>query len=138
MAELADTSAWVASRRDPSVRERFDVLLVSGLVATCDMVKLELLHSARNAEEFARRRDQLEALPQCPIAPRVWRRVLDVYQRISEQGGSHHRRVTHPDLIIAAAAEAAGVGLLHYDADFETIAAVTGQPARWIAPRGTA
>jgi hypothetical protein len=27
--------------------------------------------------------------------------------------------------------------LLHYDADLELIAAVTGQPTRWIAPPGS-
>lgn len=42
----------------------------------------------------------------------------------------------HADLLIAAA-EAAGVTLLHYDEDYDRIAAVTGQPTRWIAPRGS-
>lgn len=27
--------------------------------------------------------------------------------------------------------------VLHYDADFERIAAVTGQPNEWVVPRGT-
>jgi len=30
-----------------------------------------------------------------------------------------------------------GVVLLHYDADFELIAAVTGQPMHWVVPRGS-
>ena len=42
-----------------------------------------------------------------------------------------------PDLIIAAAAEEAGIILLHYDADFDRIAAVTGQPMEWVVPRGS-
>lgn len=33
-----------------------------------------------------------------------------------------------PDLIIAAAAELAGLTVLHLDKDFELIADVTGQP----------
>jgi len=41
------------------------------------------------------------------------------------------------DLVIAAAAESAGVALLHYDAHFELIERVTGQPMRWLAPKGT-
>ena len=49
----------------------------------------------------------------------------------------HHRRVKRADLLIAAAAESAGVPVLHYDADFEVIAEITGQPTRWIAPRGS-
>ena len=28
--------------------------------------------------------------------------------------------------------------LLHYDADFDRIAAVTGQAMEWVVPRGTA
>jgi predicted nucleic acid-binding protein len=45
--------------------------------------------------------------------------------------------VKHPDLLIAAAAEAADVAVLHYDEDYDRIAAITGQPTRWLAPKGT-
>ena len=34
-------------------------------------------------------------------------------------------------------AEAAGVTVLHYDADFDAIAAVTHQETEWVAPRGS-
>jgi predicted nucleic acid-binding protein len=36
---------------------------VSGELATCDMVRLELLHSARSATELAEIREELAALP---------------------------------------------------------------------------
>ena len=42
-----------------------------------------------------------------------------------------------PDLLIAAAAESQGLTVLHYDADFDRIAAVTGQPCEWIAAAGS-
>ena len=137
MMELADTSAWVISGRDDELRHEFDGRIESGDLAICDMVKLELLVGARNAREFSEKRLELELLPRCPIRPTEWRRVIDVYEQLARQRGSHQRRVTHPDLVIAAAAEAAGVGLLHYDEDFDAIAAVTGQPTRWIAARGS-
>ena len=35
------------------------------------------------------------------------------------------------------AAERAGMGVLHYDAGFDRIAAVTGQPTEWVVPRGS-
>lgn len=111
--------------------------LAAGEIATCDPVKLELLHGARNAEEFSVVRTRLDLLRQCPIGPREWRRARDVYEVLAHQGGLHHRRVKQFDLLIAAAAESAGFPLVHYDADFETIAAVTGQPTRWLAPRGS-
>ena len=40
------------------------------------------------------------------------------------------------DLLIAAAAEAAGLVVLHYDHDLDLIAEVTGQPVEWILPAG--
>ncbi|MGI8506688.1 MAG: PIN domain-containing protein [Solirubrobacteraceae bacterium] len=48
------------------------------------------------------------------------------------QGG---RKV--PDLLIAAAAEASRLTVLHYDSDFDQIAAVTGQPTQWVLPAGS-
>jgi predicted nucleic acid-binding protein len=40
-------------------------------------------------------------------------------------------------VLIAAAAEAAGVTVLHYDEDYDRIAEITGQPVRWLAPKGS-
>jgi hypothetical protein len=42
-----------------------------------------------------------------------------------------------PDLLIAAAAEEAGLVLLHYDHDFELISEVTGQSCQWVVPAGS-
>lgn len=139
MTELADTSAWVWSRKPayPHLRQAFDTALVDGELATCDMVRLELLYSARNPEEFAEIREELAALPDCPITQNQWRRALWVYEQLSGRGGAHQRSVKHPDLLIAAAAEAAGVTLLHYDEDYDRIAEITGQPMRWLAQAGS-
>ena len=41
------------------------------------------------------------------------------------------------DLLVAAAAERAGLTVLHYDQDFDLIAEVTGQPTEWVVPRGS-
>ena len=139
MTELADTSAWVWSRRRgyPELRHEFDTALVDGELATCDMVRLELLHSARNRLEFAEIREELAALLDCPIGTDEWNRALWVYEQLSGRGGMHQRSVKHPDLLIAAAAEAAAVTLLHYDEDYDRIAEITGQPTRWLAPAGS-
>lgn len=48
-----------------------------------------------------------------------------------------HRSVTVHGLVIAAAAAAAGFGVLHYDADFDTLATVLPFESRWVAPRGS-
>jgi predicted nucleic acid-binding protein len=115
----------------------FSTTMSKGEIATCDMVKLELLCAARNGRDFDERRAEFDELPDLPIGPIQWRRAIDVYRELAHQGGAHQRSVGHQDLLIAAAAESAGVELLHYDEDFERIAAVTGQPMRWLAPRGS-
>jgi predicted nucleic acid-binding protein len=139
LTELADTSAWVWSRRveDPEVRGAFDSALVDGEVATCDMVRIELLSSARNPQDFVEIREELTTLPDCPIGKEQWERALSVYEQLSAREGSRQRSVKHPDLLIAAAAEAAGMTVLHYDEDYDRIAEVTGQPVRWLAPKGS-
>jgi predicted nucleic acid-binding protein len=139
LTELADTSAWVWSRKaaSPELRHEFDRALVDGDLATCDMVRLELLFSARNVGEFAEIREELAALPDCPGGKPEWERALWVYEQLSARGGPHQRSVKHPDLLIAAAAEAAGIAVLHYDEDYDRIAEITGQTTRWLAPKGS-
>jgi predicted nucleic acid-binding protein len=39
--------------------------------------------------------------------------------------------------VIAATAELSGATVLHYDIDYDRIAAITGQSTEWIAPAGT-
>ena len=133
--ELADTSAWTNRGKDPAVFSDFDGLMFSGEIATCSMVVTELLGTAQSPREFRQQREELEVLPQLTITERTWTRALDVWEELVARG--RHRQITPPDLLIAAAAELAGVGLCHYDRDFETIAAVTGQPVRAIAPLGS-
>jgi len=101
------------------------------------MVKLELLYSERNPAEFASLRYELDALPDCPLGVDGWERALEVYAGLASRGGLHQRSARHPNLLIAAAAQAAGVAVLHYDEDYDRIAQVTGQRVEWLAPRGS-
>ena len=79
--QLADTSAWVWTRAvGGELRTAFDEDVIEGQVATCDMVRLELLYSARNATEFTSLRVELDALPNCEIGFDEWRRALEVYE----------------------------------------------------------
>ncbi len=134
--ELADTSVWVRKHL-PGVREWFVPAVEAGEIATCDMVALELLHSARNPDEYRLIETGLRAMPWLRIEATDWERALDVYRALADRGGAHQRSVPHPDLLIAAVAERTGTRLVHYDADYGTIAAITGQPTRWAAPRGS-
>jgi predicted nucleic acid-binding protein len=138
--ELADTSAWIWARKPATpdeVRRDFDDRLLHGRIAVCDVVVYELLWETQNPDEFVRRREQLAMQPQCPVNSATWDRAMNVYQALAERGPLHNREVRLNDLLIAAAAEQFGCPLVHYDHHFDTIAAVTGQPTRWLAPRGT-
>lgn len=136
---LADTSAWVWSRRreHPELRRWFDALLVEGQIATCDVVRLELLYGTRSGEEHDRRRVELAALVTCPIGADEWERAVDTQNRIAHLGADHIEVAKWQDIVVAAAAESAGIAVLHYDEDFDWIERVTGQPTRWLAAKGS-
>jgi len=74
--ELADTSAWIVSRRAsrPALHAEFRDGLLAGAIATCDMVRFELLRSVRNAREFAEVAAELSLVPDCRITgqPNRW------------------------------------------------------------------
>lgn len=132
----ADTSAWHHSG-DAVVAERWRAALGTDSVAICDQVRLEILFSARSAADYQALAEELAGLREISSDASTFRRALDVQHRLARVGGLHHRSVKIADLLIAAAAETAGAVVWHYDADFDRIAAVTGQPTEWIAPRGS-
>ncbi|HEY8724891.1 MAG TPA: PIN domain-containing protein [Gaiellaceae bacterium] len=135
---LADTSSWIWSRKHayPHVRRAFDDQLMAGEIVSCDPVRLELLAGVHSSQYAARRLD-LDALDTCPVTEQEWTRAFEVHGELAQRGTDLHKGVRPMDLVIAAAAESAGVALLHYDAHFELIERVTGQPMRWLAPKGT-
>jgi predicted nucleic acid-binding protein len=134
--ELADTSVW-ARKRHPAINPWFDAALAAGQIAVCDMVALELLHSASTRAIYRQMEGALEAMPWLQMGRLEWLRAREVYRMLSRAGHAAQRAVKHADLLIAAAAEVAGLTLVHYDRDYDAIASVTGQPVRWVRPRGS-
>lgn len=130
---LADTSALARAGR-PEVAARLRPLLAGGAVATCGIVDLEVGYSARDAATHAAVLAERGALPRAEVDEAVVRRALEV-QGLLARRGSH--RLPIADLLVAACAEHAGLTVLHYDADYARIAAVTGQPEEWVVPRGS-
>lgn len=133
---LADTSAL--ARLDlPVVDTALSPLIEAGQIATCEMVELEVLFSARSRDDYARRQRQLrDGFEALAMPDEVWQRALEVQATLA--GKSAHRGVALPDLLIAATAERHRVTVLHYDHDYDVIASVTGQSCHWVVPRGTA
>lgn len=133
---IADTSAWARAERSP-LRRRFGAALRNGQIATCAIVSLEFLHSSRNGDEFDDRMGLLAQLREVPIGRSVTNAALRAYRDLPHRQPLLHRSVKLPDVIIAAAAADAGIGVLHYDADYDTLATVLPFESRWIAPRGS-
>lgn len=132
----ADTSAWHHATK-PAVANRWLAALSANQVGVCDQARLEILYSARSATDYAALADELDGLAQIPIDSETFARAYQVQRELAYVGGLHHRSVKIADLIIAAAAELSGTVVWHYDEDYDRIAAITGQRAEWIAPRGT-
>ncbi|HEU4947729.1 MAG TPA: PIN domain nuclease [Kribbella sp.] len=110
-------------------------LVESGLTATAGMVTLEMLYSARNGDDHGRILAGMQAHEWLYIEDEDFGRAIEVQRQLAASG--RHRAVSLADLLIAAVAERHGVTVLHYDADFDLISEVTGQPTRWVVPRGS-
>lgn len=133
---IADTSAW-AHAAHPRVTRRFTAALRNGQIATSPIVKLELLYSARDAESFDRLGADFAQLRDVPITRSVTNAAERALRALAHRRPPQHRGVSLPDLLIAAAAQDAAVGVLHYDEHFDTLATVLDFESRWIARRGS-
>jgi hypothetical protein len=132
---LADKSALTRRETRPEVRNVLEPLLVAGEIATCGIVDLELLYSARDRATYRSLVEALRGMPRAPIDDTTVGRALEVQAMLAER--SQHRAVPLPDLLVAACAEHADLAVLHYDADFERIAELTGQRIQWVVPRAS-
>lgn len=132
---LVDTSA-IARVGDPPVRRELTQLGRLGLLATCVTVDLEVLYSARSPAEYATISARRAAgFIDLPLNPEIGARARAVQAMLATR--SQHRAAGIVDLLTASAAEYYQAIVLHYDSDFEHIAAVTGQDIRWVVPRGS-
>lgn len=138
MTELVDTSALVLGVRDERVGAWLTDAAAKDLLVLCDMVALEYLMGARTADDYARLELALSGFRWVETVAADWRRAREVHRGLAAQGAGHQRSVRIPDLLIAAVGERAGIPLAHYDEDYDRIAAITGQPTRWVLPRGAA
>lgn len=122
---LADTSALV-QLHNPQLAQRLGGLVVAGLVATCAVVDLEIL-ARFGADERADVLHERRFFLRVPCGDAVLDRAIAVQALV----GDPVPATVH--LAVAAAAEQAGLVLLHDDDVFERIAAVTGQPIERVA-----
>ncbi|MEU9377064.1 PIN domain nuclease [Streptomyces sp. NPDC048255] len=132
---LIDKSA-LARYPKPVVHAVVHPLHNAGVLAVCGAVELEVMYSARSKADADRVRKGMGAFDWLPTPDEAWDRALEVQARLIVAG--KWKAVSLPDLVIAATAERHGATVLHYDGDYDMIAEVTGQPMRWVVPRGAA
>lgn len=138
---LLDNSAWARAldgRLSGPDRETFDAALAAGELWTCPPTLLEMRYSARDGKGFDQLAKRLSALRHAPLTTDAAADALSAQAALAGAKGVSHR-VKPVDLLIAAVAAASDVGVLHYDRDYDTIAAHTSLAINsvWVAPRGS-
>jgi predicted nucleic acid-binding protein len=130
---LVDTSVLKRLALAP-VRARVEPLAEAGELGRASISDLEVGYSARNAREWDSLASALDAFELIETTAAHVHRALQL-QRLLAAKSQRGRKI--PDLLVAAAAEELGVAVLHFDADFDRIAGVTGQRCEWVVPAGT-
>ena len=134
-AYLADTSAFTRLDK-PHVAAAIGPLIAEGKIALCAPVAFELGFSARSGADHDAIMSRIDAFESAPTTEGDHQRALDLQRLLAQQG--HHRALSLVDALVAAVAETRNLTILHYDADFELVSNITGQPSHWVVEPGSA
>ena len=135
---LLDNSAW-ARLSDPALSDERVAEIAdafeAGRIATCLPFLFEAGYSARTARDHDEPLVELLALPRFQIDAEVERRAVDAQRQLARIG---HHRLPPVDLLVAAIADRHGLGILHYDRDYDLLAEKTDLDIAsvWLAPAG--
>jgi hypothetical protein len=133
LTHLVDTSV-LTRLLTPAVRVAIESRAERGELARAGISDLEIGYSARSALEWDRLAGALGVFELVETTADHLRRARHVQRLLAAK---HQRGRKVPDLLVAAAAEARNLTVLHYDADFDRIAIVTGQPCEWVVSAGS-
>ena len=117
---LVDTSAWIEFLRDTGspVCQRVDDLLATE-IATCDVVRMEVLAGARDEQHLQQLRRLLARASTLPTEPVDYDAAAALYRTCRQRGHTVRKLI---DCLIAAVAIRGNVPVLHRDADFDILA----------------
>ena len=117
---LVDTSAWIEFLRDTGspVCQRVDDLLATE-IATCDVVRMEVLAGARDEQHLQQLRRLLARASNLPTEPVDYDAAAAIYRTCRQRGYTVRKLI---DCLIAAVAIRGNVPVLHRDADFDILA----------------
>ncbi len=135
---LIDNSAWArlsSPRLHPARAETVAALMIELQLATCLPFLLEAGYSAQSGSERAAMMADLAALPRVDIDAEIEAVALDAQRELADMG---HHRLPPADVIIAACAHTAGMGVLHYDGDYDLLVKYTSLhfESEWLADPG--
>lgn len=136
---LLDNSAWARLASDRLAGDRAQTVaawMAELQLATCLPFMLEAGYSARSGVEHESMMSDLDCLPRVVVDQDVERLAIGAQRELAKVG---HHRLAPADVIIAACAHVAGMGVLHYDRDYDLLAEHTslGFESEWLAPAGT-
>ncbi len=125
-------------RLGPEQLAEFDDSLRTGQIHATHPFRIETLYSARTAAEFSAMSARLDSFAQAGGDQNTWLIAERSQRELAEDPAVSHR-IGMPDLLLATIASQNGLGVLHYDADYDLLAEHTGLEFEsvWIAPPGS-
>jgi predicted nucleic acid-binding protein len=130
---LADTSAWMQARRDIRARDLLLKAIERGDIRWCWPVRYELMVDARGSDGIAAVERTLEGLREIPLDRSVQRALLATMRELAAGGSHGAHRFPLTDLTVVAAAQDAGIGILHFDQHLERLGNHLGVTPHWIS-----
>ena len=122
---IVDTSAWTEYLRGTGSGTHFrlrELLAADAVLATTDVVHMELLAGARNETDDVQLRRMLAALEHVPVGPLDWETAARLHRTCQRQGESV-RSLTN--CLVAAVAIRVGAPVLAADREFVILARLT-------------
>jgi len=134
---VVDNSAFQRGGH-PAVSEDWLTAIRDGQLYRSPILEFEVLYSARNAREHAELREELEALSPLELTTEIVNAALQAQGELAQHAPAFHR-LPHQDYLVASIAAANGLGVLHYDSDFDRIAQHSSLlfESVWIAAAGS-
>ncbi len=130
---LADTSAWMQSRKDVKARDLLLGAIERGDVRWCWPVRYELMVDARGPDGIAAVERTLDSLREIPVDRGVQRAVLATMRALAASGSHGAHRFPLTDLTVAVAAQHAGIDILHFDQHLERLGDHLNTESHWIS-----
>lgn len=115
------------------VRDLLLAAIERGDVRWCWPVRYELTIDARGPDGIAAVKNTLDGLREVPVDRGVQRAVLALMRELAADGSHGAHRFPLTDLTVAAAAQQAGIGILHFDRHLEQLGEGLGVDSCWIS-----